>query len=106
VVSAASICLRLQRVKGSVPGGQGLLTVRREGLATTHALKRRLRAVVDAMDVGAVAGFVEQPLNGLEEVGMQPEEAVDPCELGVGGPRAVPVVPTKARTIAPFFCST
>src|ERR1700730_2928775 len=51
-----------------------------------EALVRRLGAVIDAVDAGALASLGQEFLHGLEEVHVQAGEAADAGELRIGGP--------------------
>ena len=63
-----------------------LLAFRRgEHARGAEALVRRLGAVIDAVDPGALPGFRHELFDGLKEVHVQAGELVDASELGIGG---------------------
>jgi hypothetical protein len=65
-----------------------------------------LGAIEHAVELRAVTLLADELLHRLEEVHVQPGQAIDVRELGIGGLRGEAIIANELAHAAPFFCST
>src|SRR5206468_7828240 len=83
---------KAQRVEGLIKRGEFALTKWRQRARGQQALKRRLGAIVAARHASAVARLRHEPLHGLKEIRVQPQQAIHAGQLRVRGARDIAVV--------------